>query len=115
MKAKLILMIGLVTLTACTDSKKESEVATIQQDIKQSIAVMKQYQEAFKLESEVNEKLIKELDPDGKTVQMWHKALASCESIDTPKCSALRKSYEGLQTVVSKHASLILDSANASE
>lgn len=113
MKKTIITVLGLFSLTACTDEAKDAELAKIQQDFKQIQTQLNEHKQYLNDQIDIHANLGQILDPDGETVQMWNQAMANCENKDTEQCNELNESMAGFRVAVSEHASSMLESMNA--
>lgn len=114
MKFKLLMIISVLALVGCTDSKKDAEISALKQQLEQVSEGFKLYKENLDAEIELHSKLNEIFEPDGETVKLWNEVIESCEGIERSRCDELRESLSQLQSAISTHASLTLEAIQAS-
>lgn len=113
MKFKVLLIIGALAVTGCSDNKKDAEIAAMKQQLEQAVESAKGFEERLKTQIELHDKLNGMFDPDGETVKMWNEVIESCEGIQNSKCDEVKESLSELQSAISTHASLTLEAAQS--
>lgn len=114
MKFKVLLIIGALAVTGCSDNKKEAEIAAMKQELEHAVETAKAFEEKLKTEIELHDQLNEILDPDGETVKMWSEVIDSCEGVQNSKCEEVRESLSELQSAIRTHASLTLEAVQFS-